>query len=73
MAINMQSPAKAWILQARENAPDAFVDGVKFLFNCEEAEIDGEGDIWISGPQRGHWLDADDLERVGRALKAGEI
>lgn len=33
------------------------VDAVKEWANCNEAEVDEKGDIWICGPQRGHWLD----------------
>ena len=29
------------------------------FFNCNEAEVDSVGDIWISGPQTGHWVCAD--------------
>jgi len=27
--------------------------------NCRECEITDDGEIWISDPQRGHWLDED--------------
>lgn len=26
------------------------------FFNCAEAEVDDNGDLWISGPQSGHWV-----------------
>jgi hypothetical protein len=73
MSIDMNIPAKVWILAARGNAPADLASGVKFLFNCEDAEIDEEGDIWIASPQAGHWLDADDLDRVALALQEGKI
>jgi hypothetical protein len=38
------------------------VDLVKKKFNCREAEIDREGDIWIADPQAGHWLSESELE-----------
>lgn len=65
--------AREWIIAAAENDKPALIEGVKFLYNCREADADGEGDIWIADPQSGHWLSDDDLERVGRALKAGDI
>ncbi len=34
-------------------------DAVREKFNCEEVEIDDEGNIWIAKPQAGHWLSAD--------------
>lgn len=30
---------------------------VRQWLNCETAEIDSEGDIWVDGPMAGHWLD----------------
>jgi hypothetical protein len=35
------------------------VDRVKEWLNCQEAEIDENGNIWVSGPMTGHWLSAD--------------
>jgi len=31
-------------------------DMVREKFNCEDADIDDEGSIWIARPQTGHWL-----------------
>ena len=31
-------------------------DMVREKFNCEDVDIDDEGDIWIAKPQTGHWL-----------------
>lgn len=30
---------------------------VRQWLNCETAEIDSEGGIWVEGPMTGHWLD----------------
>lgn len=27
--------------------------------NCQEASVDADGDVWVSGPMAGHWLSAD--------------
>lgn len=44
------------------------------VYNCRFAEIDGDGDVWIDGPQRGHWLDADALGDLPRMLiEAGTV
>ena len=37
------------------------VELVKEKFNCTEAAITDEGDVWIADPQSGHWLNDDDL------------
>jgi hypothetical protein len=63
-----------WIKDAIETDCDALKDGVRWLFNCREVEINlNDGTIWIADPQRGHWLSADDLAVVSKALKAGDI
>jgi hypothetical protein len=31
-------------------------DQVKECFNCHEADIADDGDVWIANPQSGHWL-----------------
>jgi hypothetical protein len=36
-----------------------FLECVREFFNCHEADVDAEGDIWIAVPQSGHWIDAD--------------
>ena len=38
---------------------NSFGDLVKEFFNCRDADVDGEGKIWIEGPQRGHWINAE--------------
>lgn len=30
-------------------------------FNCETASLEESGDVWIEGPQQGHWLREDAL------------
>lgn len=62
-----------WIKAANEKDHDALIDGIKFLYNCHEADVDDEGGVWIAQPQRGHWLDDDGIARVARALEAGDI
>jgi hypothetical protein len=34
---------------------------VRAWAGCQQADIDGFGNIWISKPQRGHWLDPYEL------------
>ena len=52
----------AYVAEVREgcasNGVD-FDDLVREFFNCTEAEADDKGDVWISGPQTGHWIDAE--------------
>lgn len=71
--ITMNSAARTWIKQAVENDKQALIDGIITLYNCQDVDVDNEGDVWISNPQSGHWLDEDGLDRIGRALKAGNI
>ena len=40
---------------------DELVGAVKEWANCQEADIDEAGDIWIANPQTGHWLGEDKL------------
>jgi hypothetical protein len=46
----------------RNGDADQIVDAIREWANCEIAEIDEDGRIWIEGPQRGHWLDDDKLQ-----------
>ncbi len=64
---------REWILRAAKDDSEALIDGIKYLFNCQEADVDGEGDIHVANPMRSHWLSDDDLARVGQALRAGVI
>lgn len=61
-----------WINAAIENDRPGLLNGVMWLFNCREADED-DGRIWIANPQRGHWLDDDDIARISNALAAGDI
>lgn len=36
---------------------EQLADLIREKFNCAEAEVDGDGDVWIAEPQTGHWLD----------------
>ena len=38
------------------------VDLVKEKFNCEEAAVDEQGDIWIATGANGQWLDEEDID-----------
>ena len=64
---------KEWILRAVENDRAALIDGIKSLYNCREADVDDEGDIYIADSQCGNWLDDDGLAHVAKALRAGDI
>ena len=44
--------------------PAAVADAAIEKHNCETAEVDEKGDIWIEGPQRGHWLDEEELAEL---------
>lgn len=66
-------PSKEFILMAIDNDIEALTNGVKFLFNCREATIEADGEIYIADPQHGHWLNDDDIARVNHALRVGDI
>jgi len=36
-------------------------NAVKEWANCQAASVDTNGDIWIEGPQSGHWLSGDKI------------
>jgi hypothetical protein len=36
-------------------------NAVKEWANCLEASVDTNGNIWIEGPQTGHWLSEDKI------------
>lgn len=38
-----------------------FAELIRVRFNCAEAHVDDDGDVWIAGPQTGHWLKDDAL------------
>lgn len=64
---------KERILAALEFGKAELIDGIRHIFNCREADVDNDGDIWIAGPMRGHWLDEDGIARIERALELGDI
>lgn len=43
---------------------DFIIDNIKAFWNCQDASIDDNGEIWIEGPQRGHWLDDEDYAKT---------
>lgn len=65
--------ARDWITTAAENDRDALIQGIKILYNCAEVDVDADGDVWIQGPQAGHWVKDDGLSRIARALERGDI
>lgn len=40
------------------------------VYNCTSASVDAEGNTWIEGPQRGHWLDEVALSDLPLRLRA---
>ena len=57
--------ARASIRDAYKNDPEGTITAIRDRFNCQLAEIDDDGDVWIAEPQAGHWLkDADLLDLV---------
>ena len=61
------------IKTAIENDKETLINGIMTLYNCREADVDEDGNIWIANPQTGHWLDEDGLACVARCLNAGDI
>lgn len=49
------------------------IDGIKYVYNCRDADVDEDGNVWIADTHRGHWLDYDGVARIERALELGEI
>ena len=45
----------------RAASRDELIKAVREKFDCREADVDAQGDIWIADPQRGHWLSDDHL------------
>lgn len=49
--------AQALIAQARKDiGVEALADLARGKFNCADADISEDGDVFIEGPQRGHWI-----------------
>ncbi|MCC6775658.1 MAG: hypothetical protein IT537_03320 [Hyphomicrobiales bacterium] len=56
--------ARAHILGSIEGDADALTNLIAAVItwaNCREADVSPDGNIWIAGPQRGHWLSDDKL------------
>jgi hypothetical protein len=50
----------------RTASRDELLEAVREKFDCREADVDAQGDIWIADPECGHWLSDDHLvEFVG--------
>lgn len=47
----------------REIGEETLASDVREYFNCREASVDDQGDIWIADPQVGHWCTAE--EKLG--------
>ena len=62
-----------FIFAAIDNDREALINGIKTLYNCHTVEISDQGRIAIADPQHFHWLGDDGLQRIERALKAGDI
>ena len=66
----MTTNPRAAILTEAEHDRAATLDAIRERYNCREADMDAIGDVWIAGPQTGHWLDTDALAELvewGRA------
>jgi len=52
---------KLVILYAKEvfYGKEKVISLIQEYFNCTEADVDDNGDIWIANPQTGHWIDQD--------------
>lgn len=60
--INTAADARKTILAAIENAGrDEILAEIVRWNNTTENDIDEGGDVWVSNPQTGHWLDDDRL------------
>lgn len=60
--INTATEARTHILAAIEFAGrEEVLDAIIQFNNTTENEIDENGDVWVSAPQTGHWLEEDKL------------
>jgi len=73
MSIDNVFSARVWIARAHAFDREALIDGIKYLYNCREVNLDFDGGVWIANPQRGRWLDDAELEHVANALRAKDI
>lgn len=59
---NTAADARQVILAAIENAGrDAVLAELVRWNNTTDNDIDANGDVWVSNPQAGHWLDEERL------------
>lgn len=42
---------------------------IRQWLNCETAEVDADGDVWVEGPMVGHWL-AEDQRQAFEEFRA---
>lgn len=56
------------IAQAFFAKPEQVRNDICRWANCRDADVDVDGEVWIADPHRGHWLAADDIERLGRFM-----
>lgn len=47
------------------------IDAAMRFANCQDADVDGDGDVWIANPCTGHWLDAEKLCFLAESIEAG--
>ena len=59
--IRTGAKARVWEMMNSGVFHGDLCDLVREKFNCVDAEITDEGEIWIANPQRGHWLNDDML------------
>jgi len=52
----------AWEMNRNDGATR--VDAVQIYYNCAEADVDKEGDVWIEGPMDGRWLTDRDKQNL---------
>lgn len=59
------TPLRAAVLDIQAGCASNGVDArdvIREFFNCRDAEIHKDGDVWIVGPYSGNWVDAEGLE-----------
>jgi len=61
---------REYVKQAAELDRAELVDAITTKFNCHEADVDTDGDVWIASPQTGHWLDDDGLAELVEWIEA---
>lgn len=67
--INTPAEARAHILAAIEFAGrEEVMDAIIQFNNTTDNDISDDGNVWVSAPQTGHWLDADRLIAFARFL-----